>query len=822
LKNDPLENEQNRNRQVEIPGSVGGASLAADHSLPAVPPHAAGQCANRLSHRIPGAFSREFFAYCFMVVIGLLIFTLFWLQNLPTVDGWYATGRGLEYLRGHWFPYFWPASVREFARAMHPLSDLLWGLSFGLGGGFAVLGLLLVMQMALLACLIYVGRSRLRVGSALVCLALFLPGLNAPGSLPLGYLLLALWLLFGAPQRAALLLLVQAVWIFAAPFSWVLAWSGATKGNLPLAARFGSGLFGLAALSLDLVDLRSALLLPLATEGDRWMALDHLKIVYGLLLLFSLLGAVGMARWLSSERAATWDLLFGATRSILVGLLCADALLGWRVLFAGHAFAGRFDEHAAFAKLARTKAATTPSRTPTKEEQPAIVTSSAWVHAHALMEPDLRRMVLTEKGALAQSANATIWVGSPSPRLAARDLLEVLESLSRYPCQICGTVAVLESGQKDDREVLRGIFADVSSDPAAEACLTLAWFEARRQSFANLNRNRERQAALGAILDRAEWQIAQAFAQKRNESLAWAIKAEAGLIRFVLELEAGGMAPFVESFRLAQVCHDLRKSLALDPSDGRASNLLEDLLAKQNALDSALEWDAYKAKRRLGRDAGYSLAEWRVLDLSNELAFYRPLSEGKTLARLRDANRLGLKGLALEELSSSDPVLFGPAGIKLRMELMFSLGYAAEAAQLLSELKAVRLDRDLGLVEWPYARGKGVAATWKFPAMAWWEASAEAILDPPGSSSPKLNGLIGELQADRKELAKRLKDNFPLTAAAAALPQHGWMPAGYIAAQQWENEAELFLLGEQIGKQIQFLETLRRERQAYRQAAGPS
>lgn len=733
--------------------------------------------------------------------LSLAVVWIFLFQHTaPTTEGWYTTARGVNFLQGNW-----KISVPDWTLALYPLSDVMWGGAFLSGGGNAIWALVILLQLALLLFFLMLDDAYWKSEGALLFLPMVLPGLLTPGCLSFSYLFLAALFLFGIPKKHYIDFLIQIGWFLFAPFSWVFSWCSVRDTQKWNGFRILAVVFALISFVKDIVFFKEMIF---GVQDGLWKTLfvfDTIKVVYILLGFLVILSLIRFASIFLVDRSREWSFLFGLGRVILVGLVILDGFYFWQILSPAPSFQPNWREHKAFQLLAED-ASNTPDGI-------GRFTFSPWVHAHCLLEPKLRKTLLISKAQGADSligaeGGTQILVGQSSPRNAAAELLGVLEMVSKFSVvDLCGTVAILEKSPKTNDQKIPFRGGKRTLDPASEACLSLAWYEA----LVNPNRKsviRDPGAGKTVLTE------IQTLGQKRadlgiqngNQSgLAWAIKAEWILVRHLLENNQTEIAPFEESFRMGQACYCLRRSLAIDPGDFKTRNILMGLLLRQNALDSAGDWDSARYQRRLGRSAGFSLEEWKVFDRRNELAFRFPLSEGKSLARLRESIRLGLKALALQELAESDPVLFGPTGLRTRLDLLFSLGYIQDASEFLQNLKEARIANDLGLQEWNHPRGRGVAATWKFPSQLWWEAACEATLDTPNGSTSKINQLIGELQEDRKQLQIRVTENLPGVIGGLAFPQSGLTPGGFVAWQRWENELDIRDLGIQLNKQIQFL-----------------
>jgi len=753
------------------------------------------------------------------VALGL---AWFFAVNHPDLGTWEGIARGQALLFPapspfpDWFPYF----------SFYPISDLFWWLSFALSGGWGLALALLGLQGVLLLGLAWNEFETNRTGAAVCFLPWFLPGILIPGPAPIGYLMLGILWVVGVPVSLGWGLGWLILWLLVGPFSWILALGLGLNRDWPFWLRMAA--LGLGGLGL----LRDAWVLY--RDFDEVFAgwsLSPISIGTGLwsfFLALTLLGILALPRLISPHREKAWEIVLGLARLAIAALVLTDSLGRWGVV---GPFLGRADpwaDHEPFADLARVDGevlAKAPS-----------VTHSRWVWVHGFLEPKLSGIRWLDHLYEVKDAPALVWIGNSSPRASAAHLVEALSSHDQLTvAYLCGSVAVLfphremapvpgspflppELSESDKTPLpgelsepklwkeFRGAKLGLGLDPAAEACLALAWFQARRPKLVSMeNPESTRRLSPDGREILAYTRAKADEAMQRGQSLGFAMRGEWELTRYLLEQNEVDPLPFEKSFRLSQVAYFLGKSLEIQPEDTRTRNLHREILLTQRALDAAVDWEDGQLTRRRGLSFPRSVEEWRVLDLSNQLAFFHPPSAGFSLARLREGIRLGLKGQILQELSTADPILAGPEGAKLRVGLLFDLGHIAEGKELLTRLGELGMDRDLGLVEWPRAGGSGPAAFWRFPAKLWYLTLAEATLGGTGASPMAAERLIAELQRDLDQLRKRSKERLPEVAGAMILGGPPWSASGWIAAQQWKMEIDLSQLASLLETQIEFL-----------------
>jgi hypothetical protein len=198
----------------------------------------------------------------------------------------------------------------------------------------------------------------------------------------------------------------------------------------------------------------------------------------------------------------------------------------------------------------------------------------------------------------------------------------------------------------------------------------------------------------------------RALAANPEDSRAWLRLGEAYVVLRdrTCERSSEGLMPPLAQLRNIQIVTALEQAVRLDPGLEAAHHELSYLYGERNALDKALEHRQAEAhlSRRAGRRPGETTEEWAhrvelidrdVSKLEDEIQKRRdlyasssPALQGERVAQAQMALKLGLARQATEELLLPTPVnLLGPAGIKLELELLLSLGRADDVRTILRD-----------------------------------------------------------------------------------------------------------------------------------------
>ena len=670
-----------------------------------------------------------------------------------------------------------------------PLSDLLWAVVFLVGGWQGVLGFLGLLVMAFFIWVFALEEKR-RLPLGTLALGFFVMiGFVVPGPFPL--LLALLMLLPSVVQsgRLRLLLIAQAVWILSSPLSWALGWLWWRQRKInPKEGLAGIGLC-LMGMGWDFWRLSQQRLDYVSSLGSYyWM----LGLVLILMIRCFLVTKAFQSQTEGQGQGQGKFLPFGAG---VVAFLMWGGLVGEKILAVQNSgFVPQFAEIQAFSELfkARPDLAFSP-----------ITTRSVWVWDYCRITAGLRHCALATGNPSEEGGQQFVLVGEANPRKAASAYLEEKKYWPTHkPLVFSGTVCLL--GPAKNLGPNRGV-QGLGVHRSAESVMAFAWFEGD-QNGPPASKEEGNQSLQWA------WKWAEmAVRENPKDGLAWGITGELILARSFLGTSMAPPTPMEIEAWLAQAAFCFRQSLDLNPLDGKIARVYGEVLKRVGALDLAQTLPQFSKNEgkspRMKEETFLDSGPTHVMDLKYLLEFRYPGDSDRSLARVKEAMSLGLKGQALGELNRGAPERFGREGAKLRMQLLLQCGFADVARELAATHEAKNLN--LGLLEWPRTQGIGFGANWKMPVLGWIQGVANLALFPHGGAGPRFESLIGILSKDLSQIQIQMVQGIPFAVAKMAMPipQTPW--AGRIESlKEWATLEDYASLGAVLREEIAVMKRL--------------
>jgi tetratricopeptide (TPR) repeat protein len=278
----------------------------------------------------------------------------------------------------------------------------------------------------------------------------------------------------------------------------------------------------------------------------------------------------------------------------------------------------------------------------------------------------------------------------------------------------------------------------------------------------------------------------RAVAAHPRDSNAWLRLGQAYLLlrNSTCEHSSAGLLPPLTYLRHVQIVTALEQALRLEPDLEAAHHELALLYGERKYIDRALEHhrQAGRLSRRAGQRADESVAEFtdrmQLLDRDTSLleeqvqkgeqifAGGSRTLQGNRLAEAAMALNLGLVRKAVDEILLPSPAdLLGPAGIKLELELLLSLGRVEEVRVILKE-KALRARRHALLFQDlpPPKRPDGTELyplPYHWPAYDWLHLLQAAAVGDYAEGREAVRAIRDGLHAGHERLKQRLRDFEP-------------------------------------------------------------
>lgn len=642
----------------------------------------------------------------------------------------------------------------------YPLSDLLWAVIFLLGGWLGILGFLGLTVMAFVLWLVAKEKKRsLPLGTLALGFFVFI-GWMVPGPFPLLLILLMLVPWVVQSGRGGLLWVAQVVWLLSAPMGWALGWVW-WRQRMTYPKEWLAGLgFCLFGLGWDY-----GRIFYQGFDQVAWHGAISWKL--GLLLIL-MIRCFLVTEALPNQKR--WNLLpWGAG---VVAFLLWGGQAGEKILAVQNS--GSFPQFAEMRALtelfkARPDLAFSP-----------LATRSVWVWEYCRITPGLRHCELVDakETPSAEGRQPMVLVGEANPRTAASAFLEGKKHWPTHkPVLFSGSVCLLSPAKTlGSKNEVQGLGVHRS----AESVMAFAWFEG--------DQSRPSSSKVEASLALPwAWKWAEmALRENPRDGLAWGITGELILARNFLGPSRTTPTPMEIEAWLAQAAFCFRQSLDLNPHDGKIARVYAEILRRVGALDLAQALPQFSTtdgkSANIKEQTFLASGSTQVMDLKHLLEFRHPGDSDRSLARVKEAISLGLKGQALGELNRGAPERFGSDGAKLRMQLLIQCGFPDVALELVSSLEAK--NSNFGLLEWPRPQGIGFGANWKMPVLGWVKAVAKLALFPHGAAEPPFESLMGILTQDLSQIQNQLLQGLPFAVAklAMTLPQTPW--AGRMESQK--------------------------------------
>jgi hypothetical protein len=290
----------------------------------------------------------------------------------------------------------------------------------------------------------------------------------------------------------------------------------------------------------------------------------------------------------------------------------------------------------------------------------------------------------------------------------------------------------------------------------------------------------ERPPALPLLAIRAARRAVTANPEDAN---AWFRLGQAYLVMRTATREhsSEGLLPPLAQLRHIQIVTALEEAVRLDPDLEAGHHELAFLYGERNYLDHALlhRRDEVRLSRRAGPRSGETAEEfaYRVDQLDKDTAklvdlvedrrrnylVSAPALQGDRLAQADLALKLGLARHAVEEILLPCPAdLLRPAGIKLELELLLTLGRAQEVRSTLNDAVFQSKKQGLGYYDLlPPRRGDGspfYALPYHWPAYEWLHMLAGAAVGDYLRARGDLGVARAGLRAEHDRLRRPLRD----------------------------------------------------------------
>jgi hypothetical protein len=289
----------------------------------------------------------------------------------------------------------------------------------------------------------------------------------------------------------------------------------------------------------------------------------------------------------------------------------------------------------------------------------------------------------------------------------------------------------------------------------------------------------ERPPALPLLAVRA---ARRAVAANPEDATAWLRLGQAYLVLRNLTCERSGEGlPPLFQLRHVQIATTLEEAVRLNPGLEAAHHELAFLYGQRNYLDRALEHrrEEVRLSRTTSRPVGVTAEEWayrqEVLETDtvkleqwvqkgrDAYAAGSRTLQGERLPQARLALKHGLARHATEEVLLPAPAdLLGPAGMKLELELLLTLGRAEEVRDILNA-EGFRANKEqLLYLDLPIPRQPDGTALYSvpyhWPAYEWLQALGAAAVGDYAQARAALSTIRSGLRAAQLRVARQLGD----------------------------------------------------------------
>jgi hypothetical protein len=297
----------------------------------------------------------------------------------------------------------------------------------------------------------------------------------------------------------------------------------------------------------------------------------------------------------------------------------------------------------------------------------------------------------------------------------------------------------------------------------------------------------------------------RAVAADPEDANAWLRLGQAYLMlrNDTREHSAQGALPPLVQLRHVQVVTALEEAVRLDPSLEVAHHELAYLYGERNYLDQSLEHrrDEVRLSRRAGPRAGETAEEFAhrlefldkdtaklVEEVQERRKAYDSASsalQGDRRAQADLALKLGLARQAADDILLPTPAdLLGPAGIKLELELLLSLGRSHEVRAILRDPALETNKQRLGTSDLPPPPGPAgftlYPLPYHWPAYEWLHVRGAAAVGDYVQARERVRAIRQGVHAGHERLRQQPRD-FP-RAAETFLPGLLAGPAPFLPA----------------------------------------
>jgi tetratricopeptide (TPR) repeat protein len=290
----------------------------------------------------------------------------------------------------------------------------------------------------------------------------------------------------------------------------------------------------------------------------------------------------------------------------------------------------------------------------------------------------------------------------------------------------------------------------------------------------------ERSPALPLLAIRA---ARRAVVADPTDSNAWLRLGQAYLLlrNVTCERSAERLLPPLAELRHVQIVTALEEALRLDPDLEAAHHELAYLYGERHYLDQALAHrrEELRLGRRAGRRRGETDEEWadrldllekdtaKLVELVQEgrktYAASSPALQGERVQQANMALTLGLPRQALEDILLPAPAdLLGPAGLKLELDLLLSLGRVEDVRGILNDETTRAGKHGLAFHDLlPPKNADGgplYAIPYHWPAYEWLHVLQAAAVGDYVQARGELGAIRAEVQAGHQRMKEAQRD----------------------------------------------------------------